>query len=224
MISENSIDQEFLHPKDRRGLFDGLLYVGRVFSEHSWPNLEAVLRQRIEAIDNVENDFSTYTRLTYLAVVLFFSYVDAAALSTKTILLRAQKKHLLQKLSNKQQALLDKDPERVGFEDLMKIQFSILPHSLGAPREYGTLKQQSLPCVFKLREVRNRIVHPVGLKDLVGVDIEKLDSEDINVPMAEFMKTLQETLARCAKCLVPSDKRNDIGLLDWLQKREFNLK
>gem|GEM_PF-3799053 len=213
-----------MHPKDKPGLFGGILCVGRVFSEHSWPNLEAVLRQRLEAADNVENDFSTYTRLTYLAVVIFFSYVDAAALSTKTLLLRAQKKHLLQKLSNKQQALLDKDPKRIGFEDLMKIQFSILPHSLGAPSEYGTMKQQSLPYVFKLREVRNRIVHPSGLKDLVGVDIETLDGEDINVPMAEFMKTLQETLARCAKRLVPSDKKDDVDLLDWLQKREFDLK
>jgi len=106
----------------------------------------------------------------------------------------------------------------------MKIQFSILPHSLGAPREYGTLKQQSLPYVFKLREIRNKIVHPNGLKDLIGVDITKLDGEDINVPMAEFMSTLQGTLARCAKRLVPSDKRDDVDLLEWLQKREFNLK
>jgi len=121
MTSNNETDKVYLHPKDKRGLFGGLLYVGRVFSEHSWPNLEAVLRQRLEAVDDVEKDFSGYTRLTYLAVVLFFSYVDAAALSTKTILLRAQKKHLLQKLSNKQQALLDKDPERVGFEDLRKL-------------------------------------------------------------------------------------------------------
>jgi hypothetical protein len=87
---ENKTDQTFLYPKDNQGIFAGVMYVGRVFSEHSWPNLEAVLRQRLNAIDNAENDFANYTRLTYLAIVLLFSYVDGAALSTKKLLYNAK--------------------------------------------------------------------------------------------------------------------------------------
>jgi hypothetical protein len=105
----------------------------------------------------------------------------------------------------------------------MKIQFSVLPHSLGAPREYGTLKTQSLPYLFELRTIRNRIVHPNGLEDLMGVNTEALDDKDINIPMAEFMASLQDTLAACAKRLVPPEKRDDVDLLDWLHKREFKL-
>ena len=224
MTNENKTDQAFLHPKDKEGLFKGLIYVGKVFAEHSWPNLEAVLKDRLRTLNDIDENLSSYTRQTYLAIVLFFSYVDAAALSTKKLLSNARKQHLLQPISKKQLALLEKDSDRTGFEELMRIQFSILPHSLGAPREYGTLKQQSLPHLFKLREIRNSIVHPSGLADLIGVDVTRLDGKDINIAMAEFMSQLQKTLASCAKRIVPPERRDKVDLIAWLQKREFNLK
>lgn len=224
MSNENKTDQAILHPKDKEGLFKGLVYVGKFFAEHSWPNLEAVLKDRHKTINDINENFSINTRQTYLAIVLFFSYVDAAALSTKKLLSNARKKHLLQPMSKKQRALLDKDADRIGFEELMKIQFSILPHSLGVPRDYGTIKQQSLPHLFKLRDIRNRIVHPNGLADLIGVDVTKLEGKDVNIPMAEFMNQLQKTLASCAKRLAPPERRDKVDLLAWLQKREFKLK
>jgi hypothetical protein len=223
MINSNQTDQEFLQPKDKVGLFRGLIYVGKVFSEHSWPNLEAVLKDRLTALRNIDENHSSYIRRTYLAIVLFFSYTDAAALSTKRLLSNARKQHLLQSISKKQRTLLEKDADRIGFEDLMKIQFSILPHSLGAPREYGTVKQMSLPHLFKLREIRNSIVHPNGLGDLIGVDVTRLGGKDINIPMAEYMTQLQRTLASCAKRLAPPETRNNVDLVAWLQKREFDL-
>ena len=223
MIKENKTDQAFLRPKNKEDLFKGLVYVGKVFAEHSWPNLEAVLQDRLKTLENIEDNLSSYTRQTYLAIVMFFSYADAAALSTKKLLANAHKQKLLQPIGNKPQALLIKDADRVGFEDLMKIQFSILPHALGAPREYGTLKQQAFPHLFKLREIRNRIVHPNGLADLIGVDVTSLGGKDINTPMAEFMSQLQKTIASCAKRLVPPERRDRVDLLEWLQKREFDL-
>jgi len=224
MNNENQTDRVFLNPKNKQDVFKGLVYIGKVFAEHSWPNLEAVLNDRLRTLDDIDENLSNYTRHTYLAIVLFFSYVDAAALSTKKLLSNALKRHLLQPISNKQRALLEKDADRIGFEDLMKIQFSILPHSLGAPREYGTIKQQSLPYLFKLRDIRNSIVHPNGLADLIGVDVTGLGGKDINVPMAEFMGQLQKTIASCAKRLAPPQRRDNVDLLAWLQKREFNLK
>lgn len=223
MVKENKTDLEFLHPGNVKELFQGLLYVGKVFAEHSWPNLEAVLKDRKDTLKDIDRNFPAYTRQTYLAIVLFFSYVDAAALSTKKLLSNARKRHLLQPLSKNYRSLLEKKSTRVDFEELMKIQFSILPHSLGAPGEYGTIKQHSLPHLFKLREIRNSIVHPMGLADLVGIDVGRLDGKDINTPMAEFMSQLQQTLASCAKRLAPPGRRDDVDLVSWLQKREFNL-
>jgi len=224
MTKELKAEKAFLHPKDNVGLFRGLAYIGMVFAEHSWPNLEAILKERLKSVNDIDNNFPRYTRDTYLAIVLFFSYVDATALSTKKLLMNAKKQHLLRPMSKKQLALIEKDADRVGFEELMKIQFSILPCSLGAPSKYGTIKQHSLPNLFKLRGIRNSIVHPDGLADLIGVDVTGLDGKDINTPMAEFMSQLQKILASCAKRLVPPQKRDDVDVLAWLQKREFDLK
>lgn len=223
MTQPHQIEQELLNPKDLKGLTQGLLYIGKVFTEHCWPNMEQVLRERLAALRSLEAQYPSYTRLTYLSIVLFFSYVDSTALSTKKLLHNARKHQILHSISKKQRGLLEKNDDRITFEELMKVQFSILPHAIGAPVEYGTIKQQSLDHLFKLRKIRNRIVHPSGLPDLIGVDVTQLGGKDINTPMAEFMEQLNQTLVRSARRLIPPENRENIDLSSWLRTREFDL-
>lgn len=209
-----------LNPSNPIELFQCLLCIGRSFTDHCWPNLEAVLNERLAIINAGDMDLARYTRLTFLTILLFFSYLDSTALSTKKLLLNAQKSRLLGSLSGKQQKLLEKADDRVSFEELMKIQFSILPHAMGIPVEYGTLKQHALPDILKLRTIRNRIVHPMGLEDIVGVDVRELDEKDINTPISDYMQQLSKILARCSIKLVPPENRHKIDLRAWLRTRQ----
>ena len=201
MLTE--IEKKYLNPTSQRELVDGLLYLGKVFFEHCWTNLEATLIERKALFPTEQIDLPKYNRHTYLSIVLFFSYIDGIALSAKKPTLNATKNHLLKPLSRKNQILIEKPDNKASFEDLMKIQFSILPQAIGIPSEYGTIKHQSLPYLYKLREVRNKIVHPTSLYDLVGVDIIELDGKDITTPMIEFFRHLQKTLNESIKKLIP---------------------
>lgn len=223
VIKSSKFERVVLNPKDSKGLTMGLLYIGKTFTEHCWPNMEAILKDRLAVIKNIETEFSSYTRLTYLSIVLFFSYVDGTALSTKNLLRNAQKNRLLEPISKKQRGLLEKSDDRITFEELMKVQFSILPHAVGAPVEYGTIKQQSLAYLFKLRKIRNRIVHPSGLYDLIGVDVSELGGKDINTPVVEFMGQLYQVLVRSAMRLIPPENREKADLKSWIRTREFHL-
>ncbi|WP_154223574.1 hypothetical protein [Marinicella rhabdoformis] len=223
MNQSKQIDNEFLNPKELKDVTKGLLFIGKQFSEYSWPNLEPILIERLGIIKNIDNNLAQYTRLTYLSVVLFFSYVDGVAMSTKKLLLNSNKRGILRKISNKQRITLEKKDRLIGFEDLMKVQFSILPQMVGLQSEYGHLKQHSLPNLFKLRDIRNRIVHPLSLPDMMSVDLTFLEGKDINIAMQEFMNQLAKTLADCVKQLVPPENIDKVDLDSWFRKRQFDL-
>lgn len=210
-----SLDR-FLKPKTRADLFGGLMYVGKVFTIHSWPALESVLSRRKAFFQDIESNIDSIRLDTYLAIVMFFSHVDAAAISTQKILNEANGRGLLEPLSKAQTGLIRKPVQRTNFEEHMKIQFSVLPHAVGAPTEYGTIKQQALPNLFKLRKTRGKIVHPKDLEDLMAFDLSELDGKDINAPMAEYFLQLQKTIVRCARRLAPVETRDSIDLHDQL--------
>lgn len=223
MNQSQYIENEFLNPKELKDVTKGLLFIGKQFSEFSWPNLEPILKERLAVIKKAELNLAQYNRLTYLSVVLFFSYVDGVAMSTKKLLLKSNKRNILRQISNKQRTILEKKERFIGFEDLMKVQFSILPHMVGLNSEYGQIKQHSLPSLFKLREIRNRIVHPLNLPDMMSVDLTFLEGKDINIAMQEFMIMLAKTLANCVKQLVPPENIGKVNLDSWFRKRQFDL-
>lgn len=83
MNQSKQIENKFLNPKELKDVTRGLKFIGKQFTELSWPNLEPILEERLVALKNIELNLAKYNRLTYLSVVLFFSYVDSVALSTK---------------------------------------------------------------------------------------------------------------------------------------------
>lgn len=219
-MNQEKFDLLQLNPSNHIELFQSLMCIGRIFTDHCWPNLEAVLEERLLEFRTSDLSLDRYTRLSYLAILLFFSYLDSAALSTKKLLLDAENRGLLEPLSKNHKNMIKKPDARIKFDELMKVQFAVLPHAIGIPVEYGTLRQNVLPDIFKLRKIRNRLVHPMGLEDLIGVDVTELDGHDINLPISDFMHQLSEVLARCARKLVPPENRHKVDLRGWLKTRQ----
>lgn len=208
-------------PKSGVDLFAGLLAISGFYVDHFWPNLLSLLLQRKKRLNNVDSpdfDLAAYVRLTYSTIVLFFSYLESSAQSTRQLLRVAEKRGLLQKLSGKQKSLLNKDPKFVRFEELMKIQFSILPMSVGVSVDYGTIKQTTLKSVFALRKVRDRIVHPLKISDTVGVDIDDLEGYDINRSIIDYSQHVVSQLTKCGRKLAPSGKRDTFDRSDHIRR------
>ncbi len=115
-------------------------------------------------------------------------------------MLNASKTGVIKIESKKKNELLCKDENRLSFEDMMKIIFSILPSSFGESDYYGNIKNKELSTLFILREIRNSIIHPKGIEDFL-VSLKSLNGKDINEPMIKYIETLRKVINVCASKL-----------------------
>lgn len=147
---------------------------------------------------DINADFEKINTLTYCAVVIFFSYVENTAISIKRLLIKALDAETINISSKKQHELVHKDEDKLSFEDMMKLTFSVFPSLFGAGNHYGDIKHRDLKTLFLLREIRNIIIHPKGIEDIF-VPLNQLGGKDINLPMMNYLKALKNLINICAK-------------------------
>ena len=81
---------------------------------------------------------------------------------------------------------------------MMKLTFSVFPSLFGAGNHYGDIKNRDLKTLFLLREIRNIIIHPKGIEDIF-VPLNQLGGKDINLPMMNYIKALQNLINICSQ-------------------------
>ena len=169
-----------------------------IFSGPYMKALIYLLNSRKDLCENTKANFEKINTLTYSAVVIFFSYVENTAISIKRLLIEALEAKTINIRSKKQHELVHKDEDRLSFEDMMKLTFSVFPNSFGVGNHYGDIKNRDLKTLFLLREIRNTIVHPKGIEDIF-VSLKQLDGKDINQPMMNYLSALKNLINICAQ-------------------------
>jgi hypothetical protein len=157
-----------------------------------------LLKTRKDMLVDINSNLKKINTLTCSAVVMFFSYVENTALSIKRLLIKALDSDSITINSKKQHQLVYKDEDKLSFEDMMKLTFSVYPSVFGAGNHYGDIKNQDLKTLFILRDIRNIIVHPKGIEDMFA-SLSQLDGKDINLPMMNYVRALQNLMNICAK-------------------------
>lgn len=170
----------------------------RVFNDNYLPPLIDLLQQRKEALANLDAQYPKFNMLTQCVIVLFFTFVENSAISIKHILMDGCKSNALNIKSKNQMDILMKNDERLTFDDVMKITFSVFPTAFGMTDHYGNIKGKELSALFLLRDIRNRIIHPKGIEDFF-VSLKSLNGQDVNSPMVSYITELQKVLNACNK-------------------------
>ena len=147
---------------------------------------------------DINANFTKFNTLTSCLVIIFFSYVENTAISIKRLMIRALDGETINISSKKQYELVHKDEDKLSFEDMMKLTFSVFPSSFGAGNYYGDIKNRDLKTLSLLREIRNIIIHPKEMEDIF-VSLKKLGGKDINLPMMNYMNAVKNLIKICAK-------------------------
>lgn len=168
-------------------------------------SLTEVFNERNKKYKNGES-YESINIYTFSAIVIFFSYVENNAVSIKKILLNAYKNKIININSNKKKELLLKDNKKLSFDDVIKITFSILPSVFGDDNYYGKVKNKGFDILFTLRDIRNDAIHPQGLDDFF-ISLNKLNGKDINQPMVNYVKAMQDLLDFCITAMDKEQKK-----------------
>ena len=170
----------------------------QLFGDNYMESILFLLKSRKDLFVDIDANFKKINTLTYCSVVIFFSYVENTAISIKRLLIKGIDAKVINISSKKQHELVNKDEGRLSFEDIMKLTFSVFPGLFGLGNHYGDIKGRDLKSLFLLRDIRNVIIHPKGIEDIF-VSLKALGGRDINLPMMNYIKALQNLINICAK-------------------------
>lgn len=183
---------------EKQNLLLYFIKLQRVYFNNYIPPLLDLLKQRKQTLNDLSTQYPKYQILTQCFIILFFTYIENTAISIKRILINGYNNSILTFESKNKQILLLKDEDKLTFEDVMKITFSLFPSAFGLDGHYGNIKETELSTLFLLRDIRNRIIHPKGIEDFI-VSLEPLNGEDINSPFVSYIQELQKVLNACDK-------------------------
>ena len=185
------------NPNHKKELLLELIKSFQIVGEHYMESIFFLLKSRKDMLVDIDSNFHKINTLTY-SIVMFFSYVENTAISIKRLLVKALDSGVITVNSKKQHQLVFKEEEKLSFEDTMKLTFSVYPSLFGEGSHYGDIKNNDPKTLHILRNIRNSIIHPKGIEDML-VTLKQLDGKDINLPMISYIKALQNLMNTCAK-------------------------
>ena len=182
----------------KRDLIRELIKAFQISGDHYMESISFLLRIRKEKMDDINHNLKEINTLTCCAIVMFFSYVENTTKFIKRILAKGIDSGIVTTDSRKHHQLVYKDEDKLTFEDMMKLTFSVCPSLFGAGNRYGDIKNRDLKTLFIMRDIRHTIIHPKGIEDMF-VTLRQLDGKDIDLPMIAYINALKNLINICAE-------------------------